>query len=174
MKPDRFGQVALNEKEFFESLYRTKIGATKEILVNNSSLVDQFNQMVKLNGDQMPLLRLYSEPALEIAEFDKQNQLQWFIPKKYKDEYDIVNWLFDQCTTQEQKDRVAEELELFIQHEMYEVLVFLKYLVDVMRENKIVWGVGRGSSVSSYCLYLLGVHKIDSIRYGLDIHEFLK
>jgi DNA polymerase III alpha subunit len=43
-----------------------------------------------------------------------------------------------------------------------------------MRSNNIVWGVGRGSSVASYVLYLLGVHKVDSIKYGLDIREFLK
>jgi DNA polymerase III alpha subunit len=43
-----------------------------------------------------------------------------------------------------------------------------------MRENDIVWGVGRGSSVASYTLYLIGVHKIDSIKYELDINEFLK
>ena len=42
-----------------------------------------------------------------------------------------------------------------------------------MGENKIVWGVGRGSSVSSYILYLLGVHKVNSIKYGLNITDFL-
>ena len=54
------------------------------------------------------------------------------------------------------------------------VLKFLVYLIDIMRSNNIVWGVGRGSSVSSYVLYLLGVHKVDSIKYGLDITDFLK
>jgi len=34
--------------------------------------------------------------------------------------------------------------------------------------------VGRGSSVASYCLYLLGVHKINSLKFDLDIKEFLK
>jgi DNA polymerase III alpha subunit len=43
-----------------------------------------------------------------------------------------------------------------------------------MHQNNVVWGVGRGSSVASYVLYLLGVHKIDSLKYNLDIHEFLK
>ena len=57
---------------------------------------------------------------------------------------------------------------------MITLLKYLKYLVDTMRENKIVWGVGRGSSVASYVLYLIGVHKIDSIKYELDIKEFLK
>jgi len=48
------------------------------------------------------------------------------------------------------------------------------YLVDFMRENEIVWGVGRGSSVASYVLYLIGVHRIDSIKFGLDWREFLR
>jgi hypothetical protein len=48
------------------------------------------------------------------------------------------------------------------------------YLVDFMRENKIVWGVGRGSSVASYILYIIGVHKVNSIQYGLDFHEFMR
>jgi len=43
-----------------------------------------------------------------------------------------------------------------------------------MRENGIVWGVGRGASVASYVLYLIGVHRINSIQYGLDWREFLR
>jgi DNA polymerase III alpha subunit len=50
----------------------------------------------------------------------------------------------------------------------------MKYLVDTLRKNNVVWGVGRGSSVASYILYLIGVHKVDSIKYNLDINEFLK
>jgi DNA polymerase III alpha subunit len=57
---------------------------------------------------------------------------------------------------------------------MFDLLFYLKYLVDTLRENKVVWGVGRGSSVASYVLYLIGIHKIDSIKYDLDITEFLK
>jgi DNA polymerase III alpha subunit len=34
--------------------------------------------------------------------------------------------------------------------------------------------VGRGSSVASYVLYLLGVHRIDSMFYDLDPSEFLR
>jgi DNA polymerase III alpha subunit len=50
----------------------------------------------------------------------------------------------------------------------------MKYLVDLMREHNIVWGVGRGSSVSSFVLFLIGIHRINSIYYGLDVEEFLK
>jgi DNA polymerase III alpha subunit len=44
----------------------------------------------------------------------------------------------------------------------------------VMTENHVIWGVGRGSSVASYVLYLLGVHRIDSMFYDLDVSEFLR
>jgi DNA polymerase III alpha subunit len=47
-------------------------------------------------------------------------------------------------------------------------------MVTVCKENNIVLGVGRGSSVASYVLYLLGVHRVDSLKYDLDIKEFLK
>jgi len=48
------------------------------------------------------------------------------------------------------------------------------YLVDFMRENKIVWGVGRGSSTASFVLYLIGIHKINPIQFQLDWREFLR
>lgn len=70
--------------------------------------------------------------------------------------------------------RVDMELELFRTRNLYSVLQLLIYIVDTMRKHNVVWGVGRGSSVSSYCLYLLGIHKIDSLKYNLDIREFLK
>ena len=57
---------------------------------------------------------------------------------------------------------------------MYDVLYVMKYIVDTLRENKVLWGVGRGSSVSSYVLFLIGIHKIDSVKYNLPIEEFFK
>ena len=63
---------------------------------------------------------------------------------------------------------------MFEERKMMNVLRFLIYLVDTMRKNKIVWGVGRGSSVASYVLFLIGIHKVNSLKYNLDIKEFLK
>ena len=57
---------------------------------------------------------------------------------------------------------------------MVMVLKTMKYIVDTLRKHDVVWGVGRGSSVASYALYLIGVHKIDSVKYNLPIDEFFK
>ena len=63
---------------------------------------------------------------------------------------------------------------MFEQRGLYPILQLLVYIIDIMRKNNLVWGVGRGSSVASYVLYLMGVHKVDSYKYSLDIKEFLK
>jgi DNA polymerase III alpha subunit len=65
-------------------------------------------------------------------------------------------------------------LLLYQERDLFNLLRYLKYTIDTFRKNNIVWGVGRGSSVASYCLFLLGVHKIDSMYYDLDIAEFLR
>lgn len=96
----------------------------------------------------------------------------WFMPKDYYP--NLVEFLYGQCETDLQRARVDQELELFIKNNMYDLLHVMKYVVDTLRENNVVWGVGRGSSVASYVLHLIGVHKIDSIKYNIPIEEFFK
>jgi DNA polymerase III alpha subunit len=96
----------------------------------------------------------------------------WNIPSKYQN-LDVEEFLM-QASSKENYQRVIQEIELFKQHNMMSVLKTMKYIVDTLRENNVVWGVGRGSSVASYALYLIGVHKVDSIKYNLPIEEFFK
>lgn len=96
----------------------------------------------------------------------------WFIPNSYKN-LDIESFLYQICPEKNQS-RLELELKLYKKHSMVEVLKLMKYIVDILRQNNIVWGVGRGSSVASYTLFLLGVHKIDSVKYNLPIEEFFK
>jgi DNA polymerase III alpha subunit len=102
----------------------------------------------------------------------KIDNTKWFVPNDYCP--NLVEFLYGKCTTKEQTDRVTQELELFVKNDMYDVLHCMKYIVDTLRENNVVWGVGRGSSVASYVLHIIGVHKIDSIKYKIPIEEFFK
>ena len=79
-----------------------------------------------------------------------------------------------QCKTDAELHRAGEELLLYQERDMFILLKYLKYLVDTLRTNNIVWGVGRGSSVASFVLYLIGIHRINSLYYDLPITEFLK
>jgi DNA polymerase III alpha subunit len=96
----------------------------------------------------------------------------WFIPKSYQD-MDIEGFLVDNCP-KENYERLIQEIQLFQRHNMIPVLKTMKYIVDTLRANNIVWGVGRGSSVASYVLHVIGVHKIDPIKYNIPIEEFFK
>lgn len=173
MKINEYQEVILNEKEILDALYSGKINSLKYVNFKDNDLVEKFNHSIELNADSIDLARPYVEPKCSLEEFDQYNRSVWFIPEEYKT-LDINNWLLDQCKTNEEKERVTEELKLFLQYGMIDVLLCLKYLVDFMRKNHIVWGLGRGSSVASYCLYLIGVHKINSLKFSLDIREFLK
>ncbi len=123
--------------------------------------------------DPVPDLLAQRFHSCSVPEFHTQNQSRWHMPDEYRD-MDIAEHILSLCTKQEQLQRVGEELLLYQQHDLFDLLRYMKYLVDVMRENNVIWGVGRGSSVASYVLYLLGVHRIDSMYYDLDPQEFLR
>ena len=172
MNINEYGAVIVNQEELFKAIYSGKIKKIENIFLDDSC-TDQFNSALKQNRDSFAPLQTYTIPEEDLASFDQANQLNWFMPKEAVHE-NLIEMLLGMCKTDQQRTRVEEELELFSQHGMINLLFYLKYLVDTMRENNIVWGVGRGSSVASYVLFLIGIHKIDSIKYNLDIKEFLK
>lgn len=170
VKINNYGEVELTDKEAFEALYTGKIKNLEGVYVDN---IGSYNHARDINADRIPQLSTIIHDEFDSVEmFDEANQLTWFMPENYCP--NLIEELYSKCTTPEQIARVTQELELFIQHNMLDVLYYCKYLVDTMREHKILWGVGRGSSVASYVLYLIGIHKIDSIKYELSIEEFIK
>ena len=108
-----------------------------------------------------------------VPEFHAQQQQQWHMPEEYQ-QLDIAQYVLSLCSSEAELQRCGEELLLYQERDLFNLLRYLKYLVDVMKENRIIWGVGRGSSVASFVLYKLGVHRIDSLYYKLDIGEFLR
>jgi DNA polymerase III alpha subunit len=108
-----------------------------------------------------------------VPEFHSAQQLMWHMPDKYKN-LDIAQHVLNLCKTEAELQRCGTELLLYQERGLFDLLRYLTYLVDVMIQNQVIWGVGRGSSVASYALYLLGVHRIDSMYYNLDIVEFLR
>ena len=78
------------------------------------------------------------------------------------------------CSDDSELQRCGHELIMFQERDLFNLLKYMKYLVDVMEQNNIIWGVGRGSSVSSYVLFKMKVHKVDSMFYKLDVSEFLR
>ena len=169
---NNFGHPVLTEQNIVELLYQDKWNNIKDCKVASDKFVKRYHQNIE---DNKETFQHFDTTEFNDGQdgYDQQNRLNWFMPNEYKN-FDIESYVLGQCNTPEQKQRVEHELALYKSHAMMDVLQFLKYMVDTLRKNNIVWGVGRGSSVSSYVLYLLNVHKVDSIKYNLDPTEFLR
>lgn len=168
MRNDKYSQQILDENDLI-SAYLTDPG----INLQNALISDDIKFDDILEVQNKPKLIQYIEPNLTVAEFDNQKQSNWFMPDEYKN-LDIAKWVLDQCKTDAELQRVGDELIKFQERDLFPLLQYTKYLVDTMRKHNILWGVGRGSSVSSYVLFLIGIHRINSLHFDLSIDEFLK
>jgi hypothetical protein len=170
MKSDQYGQLVYNEQDLVDLLMSGHdINKLTALMVDKSINFSSLKTLL----EQPPKLLPYTELTESLEEFDYRLQQHWHMPDTYQN-LDIAKHVLGLCLNEEQLQRAGEELLLYAERDLFNLLRYLKYLVDVMTDNKIIWGVGRGSSVSSYVLYLLKVHRIDSMYYNLDIREFLR
>jgi DNA polymerase III alpha subunit len=163
------GDVIFSEEDVIELLYTDPdFDISKLKFDDPTKYLDSLKQL----GIDLPVINsVPSRPSIE--EFDKENCENWYMPDKYY-QINVLQWLLDKCQSEEEKIRVQLEYDLFEKKKFIRVLQFLIYFVDTLRANDMVWGVGRGSSVASFCLFLIGVHKINPLLYNLDITEFLR
>ncbi len=172
MKTDDLGIPRFSNRDLIDMIYSGNVEKCHVVLCDPSDDVDKFNEAMQAQG--MSPLQKYIPLDVDQKTFDSVCQSEWFMPDEYK-ELDVVAHLYSLCDGDDERfHRVNEELSAFQSREMFNLLRYMIYLVDFMRKNNIVWGVGRGSSVASYVLYLIGVHRIDSIKYNLDWREFLR
>jgi DNA polymerase III alpha subunit len=171
MKTDHCGRIIFDEVDLIDMVMRGQPLADLNGLIVQP-WIDLESAAVML--DDIPKFIEYDKLAQETREqFDHRCRNTWFMPDKYK-ELDIAELVISRCTTPEQLQRCGEELLLYQERGLFDLLRYLVYVVDIMKDNHVIWGVGRGSSVASYVLYLLGVHRIDSMYYDLDVGEFLR
>lgn len=164
---DKFGNVIYQSQDLVNLFYKGQLNLD-QLLVESSDDIAKFENAANIKLKKLDP-NIYN---VSLEEFDQVMQNDWLIPDEYKT-LDIEEYLVSVCPT-EHYQRLIDELQEFRARNMLPLLQALKYLVDTLKHNNIVWGVGRGSSVASYVLFLLGVHKIDSIKYNLDWHEFLR
>ena len=171
MKTDELGIPRFSNRDLIDMIYSGHVDKCHVVLCDPSDDIEKFNAAMR--EQYLSELTKYIPLDVDQKTFDGVCQSEWFMPEEYK-RLDVVRFLNNRQMTVEERQRVQEELQAFTERGMIPLLRYMCYLVDYMRENDIVWGVGRGSSVASYVLYLIGVHRIDSIKYNLDWREFLR
>lgn len=167
---DNLGRITLSEKDCVNLLLNgMKIDS---VYIDDLATANKYNDTNEEYFGFDSILK----PLEEDVTFEEYHQTKadtWLIPDKYKD-INIKDFVLAKTSKPEEVARVELEYALYEERGLIDILRCMVFLIDYFRENDIIWGVGRGSSVSSYILYLIGVHKINSILYDLDITEFLK
>ena len=162
------GSISVNPKDV--STFMLKHKSAKIFTKSISNEIIEYNRLVDKSE------QITKKQDLEL------DDIEWVIPIQYKT-LDITDFIFEKLFQQETNlsdeenmiriNRIQYELKKFKEYDLIGLLRTLIYIVDEFTANNIVWGVGRGSSVSSYILYLIGIHDIDSVEYELDFDEFL-
>ena len=168
MRLDKYSNPIFNEQDIFEALYKGQT-LSPEMFVESTDEIKSLEATAELK-----FWKPLDDYDLSLEDYDSSLQTDWNMPDEYKT-LDIEQWVWEQTPPWDPNHtRVAEELEAYKARNMLDLLRWLKYFVDTCSKEDIVWGIGRGSSVASYVLYLIGVHKVDSIKYNLDWREFLR
>ena len=142
--------------------------------------------VTKLNDDVIG----YNNMVASKEELNVKSELgildrKWNLPQEYN-EINVFQYIIDKFEKtaiqdelsdsefDERLTRVSTEYKHFKKKKLIPLLRTLIYVINTFERKKIVWGPGRGSSVSSYMLYVLGVHDVDSVLFGLNITDFLR
>lgn len=105
---------------------------------------------------------------------------RWNLPEHYKyldlDEYlvSLIDKIERDDLYEKRVARLSQEIWMFKELKLDDVLRALIYAVDEMKKQGVVWGIGRGSSCSSYILYLIDLHYVDPVRYDIEITDFIR
>ena len=171
MIQNKFGEMIFNESDVMDLIMQGRqLNSLKNMLVDDTVNLEDAVSFI----EELPSFVPYTvEDNIAVKDWDSANQQHWNMPEEYK-QLDIAEHILGLCNTEAELQRCGEELLLYQEKDLFNLLCYLKYLVDVMTTNQVIWGVGRGSSVASFILYKLGVHRIDSLFYNLDVHEFLR
>jgi hypothetical protein len=173
MTNNKFGEIVLDETDLCNLVMQGRsVAELKRVTVDRS--VD-LESLIHVLEDPAALITwtFPDNSNCSVPDYDALKQRKWHMPASYA-VMDIAAHVLSLCQSEAELQRCGQELMLYQERGLFDLLRYLTYLVDVMREHHVIWGVGRGSSVASYVLYLLGVHRINSMFYDLDVTEFLR
>ena len=170
MERDQWGRPLLSESEVVKFLYKNPNADLRHLRLPHP---DKHNDAIAANFSELSKIGSLDDPGIPPDEWHTQNQTHWHMPDEYKS-MDIAAWVLEQCNGETELQRCGMELLAYAERDLLPLLAYIKYLVDTMRANEVVWGVGRGSSVASFVLFKIGIHKINSITYDLDFDEFMR
>lgn len=133
---------------------------------------------IQLTEPSADTIKFNQRSDVELKEFSEVSLTftpKWLIPEFYLNldltEYFAIK-IIEKKLTDEQINRVAEELNQVQIFNFENGLRTIIYVVDTFNNKHQLWGIGRGSSCASYLLYLIGLHQVDPLKYNIHWSEF--
>jgi hypothetical protein len=134
MKYDQYGQTYTTSKELCDLLYKNPTLDISRFQVEDSL---EYNRSVAELHAELDLLDSYHSINQTVEEFDRVLQANWHMPVEYRD-MDIAEYVLGLCRADHELQRVGQELLLYQERDLFDLLRYLKYLVDTLRQNNIV------------------------------------
>lgn len=171
---DEYGRVILDADGLVELVLKGQHDwGWAHVLAEPGAETERFNALCRQRANEDYRLRLPEALGHTPEQEHARRADEWLFPTEMRDVH-VRAFLLSLCATDDERTRIHEEMDLYEERDLIPLLQAMIYMVDHFRTHKVVWGVGRGSSVASFVLYKIGVHKINPLRFGLGIKEFLK
>ncbi len=137
-------------------------GHTKEELENTNKILDQIEEYEILQTPQLP-------------SFDCPNNLTEieYLTQICRDGWkELIMGRVPDEKLQEYADRVKYELEVIKDNNLAGYFLIIWDIMEFCKKQNIMTGPGRGSAAGCIVSYLMGITKVDSIKYNLLFERF--
>lgn len=138
-----------------------------------NEFLGQFETMkVPILGVRLPefTIELKYKQALGIPDSSTNQE---FLRALCLEGFKKLNLVKDSKEYKQYGERVKHELAIMAELGFVDYMLMVWDVINYCKENNIPTGLGRGSAAGSLVLYLIGVTKIDPIKYGLYFERFI-
>lgn len=125
---------------------------------------DNLYSIVKDVKIELPTIVNYNFP-------NDEDRLRNILEDVIKDKEKIENREYNDYKID--RDRIDYELALIKKKRLCSYFLLVKEIIETAKELDIMIGPGRGSAVSSYVCYLLGISSVNPLKYNLIFERFL-
>jgi len=148
-----------------------KTAAKKTKTKNNFS--DNFDFIdLDLHGVRLPSFDIPNEEKRKIKVSEDVNNYD-FLRALCLDGFNKLDLKKDSKEYEEYVNRVKYELETLKDLGFIDYVLLVWDVINFCKKEDIPTGLGRGSAAGSIVLYLIGVTKIDPVKYGLYFERFV-
>ena len=165
------GSITVPSNHIIDYVFLLKDHHSKVFVDEITPDIDQYNKIaqqqltIKHHINEIFANWVFSDPSYETLDVE---QLIYDLLEE-----EIQKQSFNSAQRIVRKRRVKLELKLFKQFDpQYNIIRVLLNIINTLSTHGILWGTGRGSATSSYILYLIKLHDVDSVKYSLDVKDF--